>query len=338
MRQTPLPAALALRVMPIFTASGGYPTDMVPSDTAWKWNDLDHDSAAALLLPHLPGTGLTPLEPLGQGDFCLAFALGSSVVRVARHAEAAAALGRETCVMANIAPLLPLPVPRLSFTAPSGCPPFTVHEAVAGEALSHEDWEAMPPGAQEETAASLALFLSALHAISTENGVGCILNQHDAAEWAQRLHEASADTIRGLLDSTTQRRLDRTLAQWAQPSAQETAAPVLIHCDIAPGHVLYNPQSGRLTGVIDFGDIALGEPARDFIYIYEDFGPNMLERVLHAYNQASPPVTMYAIRKWYLLEAIAWTIDRYAEKECEDTKHGLNEITIELALISSSIA
>ena len=35
---------------------------------------------------------------------------------------------------------------------------------------------------------------------------------------------------------------------------------VLLHCDLAPGHVLYDPSTGALTGIIDFGDVAIGEP------------------------------------------------------------------------------
>jgi hypothetical protein len=37
-----------------------------------------------------------------------------------------------------------------------------------------------------------------------------------------------------------------------------------------------------------------------------------------------------AIRKWYLLEAISWTINRYIEGREADLDHGLAEIRREL--------
>lgn len=40
-------------------------------------------------------------------------------------------------------------------------------------------------------------------------------------------------------------------------------SPCLIHGDLAPYHVLHDPQSGRLTGVLDFGVAGLGDPAVD---------------------------------------------------------------------------
>jgi aminoglycoside phosphotransferase (APT) family kinase protein len=40
--------------------------------------------------------------------------------------------------------------------------------------------------------------------------------------------------------------------------------------DIGPGYLLRDLVTGAITGVTDFGDIAVGDPARDFIFIYED--------------------------------------------------------------------
>jgi hypothetical protein len=37
-----------------------------------------------------------------------------------------------------------------------------------------------------------------------------------------------------------------------------------------------------------------------------------------------------AIRKWYLLEAISWTMQRYVERHEADLVHGLAEIRREL--------
>lgn len=298
-------------------------------DPSWQWNHLDHSSAAKLLAGQLPDVDASGIEPFGSGDFCIAFRLGDQVFRVARHAEAAGALRRESCVLAKIAPVLPLPVPLPAYHAPHGCPPFTVHQEITGEFLTRETWEGLPASARERAASDLAGFLRSLHALPIEIGLECGLAQIDAAEVARRLREETANTIRRYLESETQCRLDQTLKRWSsQPDAQR---PALLNCDIGPGHVLYDPRTLQLTGVIDFGDIVLGDPARDFIYIYEDFGPRLLREVLTRYAGKDPSKMMPAIRKWYLLEAISWTIGMYAEQREADVEHGLAEIERELA-------
>ena len=299
--------------------------DSFNKDQPWAWNSLDHSSAAKLLAGQFPNSDL---ELFGSGDFCLAFRHGNEVIRVARHLDAAGALKRESCILPKIAPRLPLPVPRPTYHPPDGYPPFTVHDEIVGEILTREDWESMPPSSQEKAASDLANFLNTLHTLPIEIGLECGLVQIDAAKMAHSLQREAADTIHPFLEPDVQRKFDQTLEIWS--SQPEVRRPGLLHCDFGPGHVLYDPSTLQLTGVIDFGDLVIGDPARDFIYIYEDFGPLILQEVLTRYAGKESPKMLSAIRKWYLLEAIAWTINRYAERHEADLDHGLAEIRREL--------
>ena len=309
--------------------TGGFVVAHFSGDPAWDWNNLDHASAAKLLAGQLPGVDASSIETFGSGDFCLAFRLRGQVFRVARHAEAAEALQRESCILSKIAPILPLPVPQPAYHAPHGCPSFTVHKEITGEFLTRETWEGMPTPARERAASDLAAFLKSLHALPIELGLECRLMQIEAAEIARGLREETANTIQRSLGHETQQKLDRTLKRWSsQPSPRR---PALLHRDMGPGHVLYDPSTLQLTGVIDFGDIVIGDPARDFIYIYEDFGPRLLQEVLAPYAGKDAWKMMPAIRKWYLLDAISWTIGMYVEGREADLDHGLAEIQRELA-------
>jgi len=208
--------------------------------------------------------------------------------------------------------------------------PFTIHDEIAGEFLTRELWENMPTSVRERAAEYLAAFLKALHSLPIEIGLTCGLPKLAATERVRRLREATANTIQELLDPETRRRFDEILKRWSQPSPAQSQRSVLLHCDIGPGHVLYDPQSGNLTGVIDFSDLAIGDPARDFIYIYEDFGPLLLREVLNHYAGRDAQLMMSAIRKWYLLEAISWTVEMFNTERHSELEHGLSEIRREL--------
>jgi aminoglycoside 2''-phosphotransferase len=123
---------------------------------------------------------------------------------------------------------------------------------------------------------------------------------------------------------------DETLKRWSQPSLEQSQRSVPLHCDIEPGHVLSDPLNGNLTGVIDFGDLAIGDPARDFIYIYEDFGPLLLREVLNRYAGRDAQLMISAIRQWYLLEAISWTVEMFHTERHSELERGLAEIRREL--------
>lgn len=287
----------------------------------------DHASAAARIANHLPSDdqGLTPI---GEGDFCLAFRRGANVVRVAKHREAADALRMEACAMERIAPHLPFPVPQPSFAEPApGCA-FSIHAEVTGEELTREIWESLPSDARDAAAADLARFLDALHALRIPNVETCGIPRIDAAEYAARLHAASAP-LRSLLPADTFRRLDAALSRGSQPSTEPDLPASLLHRDVAPGHVLFDPSTGRLTGVIDFGDLALGDPARDFIYVYEDFGPEMLDAVLRHYTGEDAATLRPRIHRWFLLETVEWALGLDAEEEADEVEEACTIIANE---------
>jgi len=305
------------------------------NNQSWIWNKLDHDIAAELLARQLPGVDHSSLKPFGQGDFCLAFKLGNQVLRIARHLEAAEALQRESCVLGKIAPSLPLPVPKPTYHAPHGCPPFTVHREITGKVLTRDAWENLPALAREKAASDLATFLKTLHSLPVEIGWACDLVQLDAARLARGLQVAVKNTIHELLEIEIQHRLDEALDRWSHPSTHDGQRSVLLHGDIAPGHLLYDPETGALTGVIDFGEITIGDPARDFIYVYEDYGPMLLREVLRHYTGEHRSKMISEIRKWYLLDVISWTVETCIEQCYAEMDEGLSEIRQELAVVAS---
>ena len=64
------------------------------------------------------------------------------------------------------------------------------------------------------------------------------------------------------------------------------------------------------TAIIDFSDLMIGDPAWDFVYLYEDYGEEFLSTAIHAYRPAEPArqllTSMYT---WYLLALIEWVAD-----------------------------
>lgn len=217
---------------------------------------------------------------------------------MAKHLDAAGALKRESCILLKIVPRLPLPDPRPMYHAPDGFPPLTGHDEIIGKILTREDWEGMPPSSREEAASDLANFLKILHALPIEIGLECGLVQIDAAKMAHSLQQEAADTIHPLMEPDVQRKFDQTLEAWSSQS--EVRSIGLLHCDIGPGHILYDPSTLHLTDMIDFGDLVIGDPARDLIYIYVDFGPlilTILQEVLTRYARKESRKMLPAIRK-----------------------------------------
>ena len=62
-------------------------------------------------------------------------------------------------------------------------------------------------------------------------------------------------------------------------------APVFLHGDLGANHIIYNPDTRSISGVIDFGGMCIGDPDRDFTYLYVDYwGPDFARQFPKYYD------------------------------------------------------
>src|SRR5258708_21610180 len=69
-----------------------------------------------------------------------------------------------------------------------------------------------------------------------------------------------------------------------RPENPSSFMPTFCHHDLGVEHILVDRSTKRITGIIDWGDVALGDPANDFGKLYRDLGPEALEAVLRDYK------------------------------------------------------
>jgi aminoglycoside 2''-phosphotransferase len=59
--------------------------------------------------------------------------------------------------------------------------------------------------------------------------------------------------------------------------------PALIHGDLASYHILFDPQEGKITGVIDFGMAGLGDAASDIGNLINVYGESFVQKMGKTY-------------------------------------------------------
>ena len=204
---------------------------------------------------HLP---IRPVEPGGWDN--RTFRLGNDMsVRLPSAERYVAQVEKEHRWLPVIAPHLPLPVPvPLARGVPAeGYPwPWSVYRWLEGEPASDGHIADL-----DRFARSLADFLNALYRIDASGGPaagahnfhrGGTLAVYDAETRAALT--ALADRIDVVNADKVWR--DALASEWRMP-------PVWVHGDVAIGNLLV--RNGELCGVIDFGSMAVGDPACDLV-------------------------------------------------------------------------
>jgi aminoglycoside phosphotransferase (APT) family kinase protein len=208
-----------------------------------------------LLAAQHPDLARLPVEVMANGWDNLMCRLGGELaVRLPRRAVAAELIAHEQRWLQVIAPRLPLPVPAPVRTGEpaAGYPwPWSIVPYLPGQIAAIH-----PPADPRDAAASLAGFLGALHAPAAP---GAPANPHRGIPLAER-SPVVAEHI-GILDGLVDRGAVTRVWQAAVAAPPWDGPPVWLHGDLHPANILVD--RGRISGVIDFGDITAGDPAAD---------------------------------------------------------------------------
>ena len=247
--------------------------------------------AADLIRRLVPGPRPVDVRPLGEGMDSRAYDVGGwYVVKLPKHAEASARVEREAAVLPELAGRLPLAVPRVEPLGRFGPDGFLAvgYPRVPGVPLDRARYEGLREPDREASLEALAGFLDALHAFPADRARQLGLPPHDAREDALAFLERVRTTLRPWLEPWAVERLEDVYGGFLGELSQPQTAPVLLHADFSPDHILFDPSTNRPCGVIDFGDVALGDPDFDLMYLDQDLGRDAVDAWLRRRPHPDP--------------------------------------------------
>jgi aminoglycoside phosphotransferase (APT) family kinase protein len=230
---------------------------------------------------------LRPIEPAGTVNAI--FRLGDELsVRLARRDGPTKPGGKELDWLPRLAPVLPVEIPvPVAQGSPARDYPWhwDIHTWVEGEALPMEEVDAI------QTARDLAALIGALQQVRPAGappGRGIPLAERDRGtrQWLARFDGDPAVT-----------------AEWERALAAPPwdGAPVWHHGDLDARNWLF--RDGRVSGVIDWGSMGVGDPACDVMVAWKLHSPAARD----AFRDALPTddATWDRARGWVLSQAIA---------------------------------
>ena len=199
--------------------------------------------------------------------------------RFPKREESVAKLEREHQLLPGLGKSLPLPVPTYEFFGQSNDGwPFAGYKKLPG--ISGDQSKAVDSSL---VARQIGHFLNVLHAYPVDRARNAgVVEEHDlVAHWRDRAFEGLRKIVG--LDEDLRGVRDYLENDGPVPFG---GTPTLVHNDLWAEHILIDPRSGGVSGVIDWGDVVIGDPAVDFAGPYTWFGRRWVENVLAHYSRS----------------------------------------------------
>lgn len=188
------------------------------------------------------------------------------VFRFPRSAHVTATYTTQAALLNYLADKLPLPIPvPLYRTSPNVAweQRFVGYQRIGGEPLYAETLVAIQnPTDVRAIAQQLATFLRALHQLPVTDLPVALPVLDGRAEWKAFYQGIQAQLFPYMRPDAQEWTITHFESYLSQPD-QKSYQAVLRHGDFGGSNILYDPQTDRVSGIIDFEGSGLGDPAAD---------------------------------------------------------------------------
>ena len=261
---------------------------------------MDASVLAARVRAAFPDLGFkdAALNEKGEDHWVLVLD-GRYVFRFPRHANHPTGLTLELAVLDALRGGCALPMPEYRFVAPGAA--FAGYEVIDGDELTPARFAMLDRKVQARILDQIAGFLSAIHRLDPAAIAPPEAWPH-GGPWPEEAADGRARRL-GPIRSARPDLAPLVEAFYARLERRPSFGPErVLHSDVTLDHLLLAPSGDRLAGVIDFGDVELGDPAYDFAYLwsYGDWAPGFVFD-LYALKDQEPG----------LLERSRWHFARY---------------------------
>ncbi len=219
---------------------------------------------------------------LGQGLDSIAYLVNEEYIfKMSKHEEARLNLKKEIEVLDYLQGKITLQIPNIEFYSEK----YSVcgYKEIKGDKLTSDMYDKMSESEKDKLANDIAQFLKELHSLPLPNIDDLELNviedyKNDYAELKKMIYDKIPDKSKEYLDNLFKRILsDERITKYVR---------VLCHNDLSCNHIIM--QNNKVAGIIDFGDVAITDRDKDFIYLLEnsseELGRNFGLKVLNYYN------------------------------------------------------
>ena len=209
------------------------------------------------------------------------------VFRFPKYLEGIRKLERETKVLDHIKGKVSLPIPYpeyRSFESYEVGEVFSGYPLIQGQPLwSHDMKDIEVESHVERLASQLVQFLSELHAQPVD---ALDIKKQGAEDIHQSIVELYASFKEKLFPHMNEKskiEVSQNFEAFLSNDKLLDFKTVLIHGDFGASNILWDSNQCRISGVIDFGETEVGDPAYDFAGLAASYGEAFVERCLRLY-------------------------------------------------------
>lgn len=244
-------------------------------------------------------------------------------------------LKKEVAVLPIICSKLDVEIPQFTFVAKDYS--FVGYKKLEGEFLTAEIFANLSTSEQIGIQKDIARFLTQMH----NTDIADLKNSGiSTADYKTEYQADFADAQKNVFPSISAENrafIAEQLQLYVGDANNFSYAPVLLHNDLSAEHILFDARTKKITGIIDFGDIGIGDADYDLLYLLDAFGEDFVRSFLEFYLHPHPENLFKKLYFWGLFDILQLINIFSMSEEFDEIEELLEDLENRLSAIKTKI-
>lgn len=161
---------------------------------------------------------------------------------------------------------------------------YITYQFINGVPLTKEIFKGFTKEKQMQVAKELGQFLKLLHTFPLNKALKIkVDNEGPFKIWSNELDEVR-QKVYPVINEFERQWIESIYSKYFSLIKLNPPKLKVIHSDMQPEHIIVDIQAEKLSGIIDFGDLEISDPAYDFCVLEQYYGKEFLKVVYQKYN------------------------------------------------------
>ena len=269
---------------------------------------------------------------LGEGWMSEVFEINEEwAFRFAKNQKCSQDLEKEIRFLPHLHTAISLNIPEFKFNGKqeNGLN-FVGYKMLPGVLLEEDSILTFSENEKQRLIVSLTKFMKEMQSISTNLARSKNVPIINLKAVFTELYEEVIEKVFPLIDKDTRQYLSMRFDAYLNNEDYHSYTPMLIHGDLSPDHFLIDSTTRNLTGIIDFGDMAICDPDYEYLYIFEDCGKSFTRDLLCVRGHAHIKKCLEKISFFVTFDHLKFIIEGIDRGKDAWIIEGLDEIKSEM--------
>lgn len=227
------------------------------------------------------------IKKLGEGWMSNAYLLNDEYVfRFPKEKEGNVDLEKEIKALPILREKITLQIPNFEYVGKqiNGFK-FVGYKILKGKILDKEEFNILSSDIKSKLANQIANFMNEINLVQINNYRNFNVCINDFYVDYMDTFSELKEKVFPIFNIDLQYYITRKFEEYLNNRVNFNYIPKLIHADLSLNHMLYNEERREFTGIIDFGDMHIGDPDFDYVYLLDDCGIDFTKEVMKLRKQ-----------------------------------------------------